>query len=136
MTAHDTNVLIYAGDRSAPLRQRRTPVSVAPDSCYPSTLEISMRTNIEIDDGLMQNAMRCTGSKTKRGAVEAGLRLLVQTRAQAGVRPLCGKIAWQGDLAAQRTVRTLESGRPEIKNHNFKKTQYGNQKILTTPSER
>jgi predicted nucleic acid-binding protein/Arc/MetJ family transcription regulator len=68
-----------------------------------------MRTNIEIDDRLMQNAMRCAGSKTKRGAVEAGLRLLVQTRAQAGIRRLRGKIAWQGDLDALRTIRTLES---------------------------
>jgi Arc/MetJ family transcription regulator len=68
-----------------------------------------MRTNIEIDDRLMKNAMRCTGAKTKRGAVEAGLRLLVQTRAQAGIRRLRGKIAWQGDLDALRTSRTLDS---------------------------
>jgi predicted nucleic acid-binding protein/Arc/MetJ family transcription regulator len=67
-----------------------------------------MRTNIEIDDRLMQKAMRCAGSKTKRGVVEAGLRLLVQTRAQAGIRQLRGKIAWQGDLDALRTSRTLE----------------------------
>jgi len=72
-------------------------------------MEASMRTNIEIDDRLMQNAMRCSGSKTKRGAVEAGLRLLVQTRAQAGIRQLRGKIEWQGDLEALRTSRTLKS---------------------------
>jgi len=61
-----------------------------------------MRTNIEIDDGLMREAMRSSGKRTKRAAVEAGLRLLVQTRAQAKIRRLRGKIRWQGDLEASR----------------------------------
>ncbi len=67
-----------------------------------------MRTNIEIDDRLMQNAMRCSGVKTKRGTVEAALRLLVQTRAQAGIRRLRGKIKWQGDLESLRASRAPE----------------------------
>jgi Arc/MetJ family transcription regulator len=68
-----------------------------------------MRTNIEIDDRLMKNAMRCSGSKTKRGTVETALRLLVQTRAQAGIRQLRGKIQWQGDLDSLRASRAPES---------------------------
>ena len=55
-----------------------------------------MGTDIEIDDRLMRNAMRCSGNKTKRGTVEEALCLLVQTRAQAGIRQLRGKIQWEG----------------------------------------
>ena len=61
-----------------------------------------MRTNIEIDDGLMREAMRTSGKRTKRAAVEAGLRLLVQTRAQAKIRRLRGKVQWEGDLQTSR----------------------------------
>jgi Arc/MetJ family transcription regulator len=64
-----------------------------------------MRTNIDIDDRLIRQAMRCSGSRTKRAAVEAGLRLLIQTRAQAGIRRLRGKIAWEGDLEKSRLGR-------------------------------
>ncbi len=64
-----------------------------------------MRTNIEIEDGLMDEAMRSSGKRTKRAAVEAGLRLRVQTRAQGKVRRLRGKIQWQGDLETARLGR-------------------------------
>jgi len=61
-----------------------------------------MRTNIEIDDRLMRQAMRSCRTRTKRATVEAGLRLLIQTRAQVSVRRLRGKIQWDGDLARSR----------------------------------
>ena len=61
-----------------------------------------MRTNIELDDHLMAQAMRSTGARTKRAAVEAGLRLLVQTHAQTSLRKLRGKVAWDGDLHQSR----------------------------------
>lgn len=61
-----------------------------------------MRTNIEIDDKLMKEALRTTGAKTKREAVELGLRTLVRLKAQEQARELRGKIAWQGDLEAMR----------------------------------
>ncbi len=64
-----------------------------------------MRTNIEIDDRLMREAMRASGERTKRAVVEQALRLLVQTRAQAGIRRLRGKIHWQGDLNTSRLGR-------------------------------
>ncbi len=67
-----------------------------------------MRTNIDIDARLMRQAMRTSGARTKRAAVEAGLRLLVQTRAQTGIRRLRGRIAWDGDLAASRLGRVAE----------------------------
>ena len=65
-----------------------------------------MRTNIDIDDRLMEEAMKSTGARTKRAAVEAGLRLLIQTRAQASVRKLRGKVRWEGDLQISRLGRT------------------------------
>lgn len=67
-----------------------------------------MRTNIDIDDRLMKNAMRTTGARTKRATVEAGLRLLIQVRRQAGIRRLRGKIRWDGDLNRSRFARTRE----------------------------
>jgi len=67
-----------------------------------------MRTNIDIDDRLMRRAMRSCRSRTKRATVEAGLRLLVQTRAQASIRRLRGKIRWEGDLRKSRLGRVQE----------------------------
>ena len=64
-----------------------------------------MRTNIDIDDRLMRQAMRSCRARTKRATVEAGLRLLIQTRGQATIRKLRGKIHWQGDLDAMRLGR-------------------------------
>jgi Arc/MetJ family transcription regulator len=62
-----------------------------------------MRTNIVIDDKLMRDALRETGLKTKREAVELGLRTLLRLRRQAKIRGLRGKLDWQGDLNAMRT---------------------------------
>ena len=62
-----------------------------------------MRTNIEIDDKLMSDALRCTGARTKREAVELGLRTLVQLSKQVEVRKMRGKLQWEGDLEAMRT---------------------------------
>ena len=62
-----------------------------------------MRTNIEIDDKLLKDALRYTGAKTKREAVELGLRTLVQLGKQVEVRKMRGKLQWQGDLDAMRT---------------------------------
>lgn len=67
-----------------------------------------MRTNIDIDDHLMRQAMRSSRSLTKRAAVEEGLRLLIQTRAQATIRRLRGKVHWNGDLHKSRLARLAE----------------------------
>ena len=61
-----------------------------------------MRTNIEIDDKLMKDALRYTGAKTKREAVELGLKALVQLGKQVEVRKMRGKLQWEGDLDAMR----------------------------------
>ena len=73
-------------------------------ACVPNVSEVhSMRTNIEIDDKLMKDALRATGAKTKKEAVELGLRTLLDLRAQEKARELRGKITWEGDLNAMRT---------------------------------
>jgi len=64
-----------------------------------------MRTNIVIDDKLMRDTLRATGLKTKREAVELGLRTVLRLREQAKIRRLRGKLRWQGDLDAMRTDR-------------------------------
>lgn len=67
-----------------------------------------MRTNIEIDDRLMREAMRRSGAPTKKAAVEEALRLLVKTRAQAAIRRWRGKVQWEGDLKELRRSRVPE----------------------------
>ena len=61
-----------------------------------------MRTNIVIDDDLMRDALKATGAKTKREAVELGLRTLLKLRKQQQIKTLRGRISWQGDLERMR----------------------------------
>ncbi len=61
-----------------------------------------MRTNIVIDDKLMQDTLRATGLKTKREAVEQGLGTLLRLKKQAAIRRLRGKLDWRGGLDAMR----------------------------------
>jgi Arc/MetJ family transcription regulator len=67
-----------------------------------------MRTNIEIDDRLMREAMRRSGAGTKKSTVEKGLRLLVDMHAQTSVRRLRGKVKWDGDLDQSRLGRSTD----------------------------
>ena len=62
-----------------------------------------MRTNIVIDDVLMRDALRVTGLKTKREAVELGLRTLLKIGRQEEVRKFRGKLQWEGNLEEMRT---------------------------------
>ena len=64
-----------------------------------------MRTNIDIEDKLMQDTLRATGLKTKREVVELGLRILLRLRQQQDIRRFRGKLNWHGDLGAMRTGR-------------------------------
>ena len=62
-----------------------------------------MRTNIVIDDELMSDALKYSGLKTKKEAVEQGLKLLVKQKQQQQIRKLRGKLQWEGDLDEMRT---------------------------------
>ena len=66
-----------------------------------------MRTNIDIDDKLMRQAMRATGAPTKKAAVEAALRKVVELKKQEGIKKLRGKVQWVGDLDAMREGRFM-----------------------------
>lgn len=64
-----------------------------------------MRTNIVIDDKLMRETLRATGLKTKRDAVELGLKTILRLKQQERIRSYRGKLPWVGDLEEMRTDR-------------------------------
>ena len=61
-----------------------------------------MRTNIVIDDKLMSEALKATGAKSKREAVELGLATLVKLKKQDQFRKFRGKLPWDDDLERMR----------------------------------
>ena len=64
-----------------------------------------MRTNIVLDENLIERAQKLTGIKTKREVVQEALRTLILLREQAEARNLRGKLKWDGDLNEQRQSR-------------------------------
>lgn len=67
-----------------------------------------MRTNIEIDEELMAEAMKATGLKTKRATIEEALRrVIVSEERRQALKNLAG-LGWEGDLDAMREGWTFE----------------------------
>ena len=66
-------------------------------------MDFEMRTNIVINDQLMHQVMTLTGIKTKREAVEEGLKTLLRLKQQEGIKNFRGKLEWLGDLDEMRT---------------------------------
>ena len=64
-----------------------------------------MRTNIEIDDEVLREVQRLTGSKTKRAAVDYALREVVARHRRLGLLDVRGQVRWEGDLETSRTGR-------------------------------
>lgn len=64
-----------------------------------------MRTNVVIDDDLMESALKASGIKTKKDAIEEGLRLLVQMKGQEKIKGFRGKLKWTGSLEEMRLDR-------------------------------
>ena len=62
-----------------------------------------MRTNIVIDDDLMNRVLKLTGLRTKREAVDMGLKALLKLKKQESIRKFRGKLDWEGDLDEMRT---------------------------------
>lgn len=62
-----------------------------------------MRTNIDIDDKLLSDAMKATGASTKREVVELGLASLVTLKKQERVKKYRGRLKWEGDLNQMRS---------------------------------
>lgn len=67
-----------------------------------------MRTNIVLDDKLIERDQKLSGIKTKREVVQEALRTFIQLREQGDVRSLRGKLKWEGNLDEQREARLLE----------------------------
>ncbi|MBI2202512.1 MAG: type II toxin-antitoxin system VapB family antitoxin [Candidatus Rokubacteria bacterium] len=64
------------------------------------------RTNVVIDDRLIRQAMKITGAKTKREAIDIALRRLVDRESvHQALRRLRGRLKWDGDIAAWRKAR-------------------------------
>lgn len=61
-----------------------------------------MRTNVVIDDDLMKSALDASGLKTKKDAIEEGLRLLVRMKRQKEIKKFRGKLKWSGNLDEMR----------------------------------
>jgi len=70
---------------------------------------IHMRTNIELNDRLIQRARKLTGLKTKKAIVDEALRTLIRMYQQRKVRGLRGKLEWQGDLNHMREKRLADT---------------------------
>ncbi len=64
-----------------------------------------MRTNIDLEDKLLAEALKLTGSKTKKEVVTKGLRILVSLAKQEQIRGLRGKLSWVGSLNTMRRDR-------------------------------
>ena len=64
-----------------------------------------MRTNVVLDEALVEQAKALTGIKTTRAVIDEALRLLVQLRQQGQVRELRGRLRWEGDLGTLREGR-------------------------------
>ena len=62
-----------------------------------------MRTNVVIDDRLMNDALKTSGYRTKKDVIEEALKLLVRFNGQRSIRRLRGKLKWEGDLDALRS---------------------------------
>ena len=68
-----------------------------------------MRTNIEIEDKLMAAAMAAGGFKTKREAVEEGLRLVARRKVYDGLLALRGKLQWDDSDEGWAKVREQQA---------------------------
>jgi len=62
-----------------------------------------MRTNIVIDDFLMEEALKLSDLKTKKSVIEKALKLLIRFEKQTSIKKLRGKLKWEGDLNKMRS---------------------------------
>jgi hypothetical protein len=51
----------------------------------------------------MSSALKASGLKTKKAAIEEGLKLLIQVKSQTKIRDFRGKLKWTGDLDEMRS---------------------------------
>ena len=68
-----------------------------------------MRTNIDIDDDLLEAAKIALGTDTKKSTVEAALELAVKRHRMRGALELFGAVEWEGDLFESRRNRFTQA---------------------------
>jgi len=86
-----------------------------------ANIEHIMRTNIDIDDELMAQALKAGPYKTKKDAVEAGLKLLARQASYREIAKWRGRLQWEGDESIDWTsapppptaLRVQEPASPE-----------------------
>lgn len=61
-----------------------------------------MRTNIILDDSIIETALKIGGFKTKKATIENALKLFIQIKGQQNIKKLKGKIRWEGNLDEMR----------------------------------
>jgi Arc/MetJ family transcription regulator len=61
-----------------------------------------MRTNVVVDDDLMESALKLSGLRTKKDAIEEGLKLLIQVKRQKEIKKYRGKLKWSGNIDKMR----------------------------------
>lgn len=72
--------------------------------CIKSYFYVYMRTNIDINDALMDEAIRLSASKTKKEAVERALEFYIRMLKQRRLLELRGKVEWEGNLDEMRSM--------------------------------
>lgn len=61
-----------------------------------------MRTNVVIDDELMNDARKVSGYRTKKETIESALKLMIKVKSQTIIKKYRGKLKWEGDLESMR----------------------------------
>jgi Arc/MetJ family transcription regulator len=69
-----------------------------------------MRTTIDIDESLLRKTMSLSGIRTKKGVVEAALRLLIEVHGQTSIRRLRGTVRWEGEETGKGTTSSRAEG--------------------------
>ena len=64
----------------------------------------SMRTNVDINDTLLKEAMKLSKAKTKKEAINEGLKSLILIEQQKKILNLKGSVTWKGNLAEMRNA--------------------------------
>jgi Arc/MetJ family transcription regulator len=67
-----------------------------------------MRTNVEIDDELIEEAQRLSGLKTKRAVIDAALQMFVRVKRQSDILKLPKSVRWEGNLDEMREGRSFD----------------------------
>ena len=64
-----------------------------------------MRTNVVVNDDLMNKAKKITGLKTKRAVIEKGLDMIISVYEQNEILKYKGKLKWEGNMDKMRERR-------------------------------